>query len=81
MSYWDYRASQHLEVYDYSFYALIMAAMRKADTENYAWLRHAFPLTESELNDRYNLPGGRYESEQEVSQTPETPFNFTLGYD
>jgi len=41
------------------FYALIMAAMRGADTDNLDKLRAAFPEVYRELRERYNAPGGQ----------------------
>jgi 5-hydroxyisourate hydrolase-like protein (transthyretin family) len=43
MSLFDYHRSQQLAVKDEPFYALIMAALRKADTDNYYKLAMAFP--------------------------------------
>ena len=48
---------------DPPFYALIMAAMRKADTQNIAKLRSVFPEIWSELDERYWTPGGLIASE------------------
>lgn len=58
MSAYDYLASFEISKTDPPFYALIMAAMRRADTENLAQLRAAFPDTYTELEARYNAPGG-----------------------
>lgn len=58
MSLYDYQASRRISG-DVPFYALIMAAMRQADTANYAALRAAFPQIAAELDDRYNAPGGK----------------------
>lgn len=58
MSHFDYKVSQDIAARDYPFYALIMAAMRKADTQNAAKLRLVFPDTHDELHARYNSPGG-----------------------
>ena len=58
MSLYDYRESQEIDAKDFGFYALIMAAMRKADTDNTFLLRSAFPETFEELQARYNAPGG-----------------------
>jgi len=58
MSYYDYHVSLVIAANDYPFYALIMAAMRKADSGNAELLRVAFPDTFHELKLRYNLPGG-----------------------
>lgn len=51
-------ASRKLAAMDWPFYALIMAAMRKADTDNLERLRAAFPRVWSEFWDRYHAPGG-----------------------
>jgi hypothetical protein len=58
VSLFDYKTSQHLAMADYPFYALIMAAMRKADGENLAKLRAAWPKVWAELAARYQAPGG-----------------------
>ena len=57
MSLYDYRAAQEIVTADPPFYALIMAAMRKADTVNMAKLRAAFPDTYREVEARYNAAG------------------------
>jgi hypothetical protein len=49
MSLYDYRASQQLAASDPPFYALIMAAMWRADTDNLEKLRDAFPRVWREL--------------------------------
>lgn len=49
-----YRAAQKLEREDVPFYALIWAAMRKADTDNTEKLRRAWPEVWSYLSHRYN---------------------------
>lgn len=65
MSLFDYQAS--VEIVQHSgqsgFYALLMAAMRRADLENGRRLRAAFPEVWAELQARYNAPGGRIESD------------------
>lgn len=58
MSLFDYLASQKLEREDVPFYALIMAAMRKADSVNGWKLRAAWPELWTELEARYHAPGG-----------------------
>jgi hypothetical protein len=58
MSLYDYRESQEIDRAQYSFYALIMAAMRQADTENTEKLRMCWPDIYDELFQRYNAPGG-----------------------
>ena len=59
MSYYDYRRSEELANDERnSFYSLIMAAMRRADTGNELRLRAMFPDTWAELETRYHQPGG-----------------------
>jgi hypothetical protein len=58
MSMYDYQLSIEISAVDYPFYALIMAAMRQADSENALNLRMAFPGVAYELQARYNAPGG-----------------------
>jgi hypothetical protein len=58
VSHHDYNASKALAALDPPFYALVMAAMRGADTRNAEKLRRAFPETWDELQARYNAPGG-----------------------
>lgn len=53
-----YHVSIGISNNDYPFYALIMAAMRKADTENLGALSRAFPAISAELQRRYNAPLG-----------------------
>lgn len=66
MSLQAYEASRKLAVDDHPFYALIMAAMRKADTLNADRLRRAFPEVWDELQARYDAPGGRLEGDAPV---------------
>jgi len=56
MSYFDYQKSQ--EVANAPFYALIMAAMRNADTDNLEAMKAIWPNVWSELKARYNAPAG-----------------------
>ncbi|OBB21109.1 hypothetical protein A5761_03100 [Mycolicibacterium setense] len=58
MSLYDYRASQQIGAADPPFYSLIMAAIRKADTQSMARLRNAFPEVHAEFAARYDAPGG-----------------------
>ena len=58
MSLYDYKMSQKIAAEDYPFYALIMTAMRQADSDNIDLLKFAFPDVWHELKDRYNAPGG-----------------------
>jgi hypothetical protein len=64
MSHYDYIVSKTLSEYDAPFYALIMAAMRQADSTNAAKLRGAWPDVWDELQARYNAPGGVLDGEQ-----------------
>lgn len=64
MSHYDYAISKELAAADPPFYALIMAAMRGADTPNSRKLREAWPETWAELQARYNAPGGYLEGER-----------------
>ncbi len=58
MSHYDYEKSKEISVKDPPFASLIMAAIRKADTENSFKLKNAFPDIFSELQKRYWSPGG-----------------------
>ena len=58
MSLYDYEAGQQLMLADPPFYALIQAAMRKADTDNLEKLTWAWPDVWLELQARYHAPGG-----------------------
>ena len=65
MTYHDYKKSQEIAAEGYPFYALVMACMRQADTDNLEKLKDAFPGTHAELMERYNGPGGLTEKELE----------------
>lgn len=58
MSLYDYKASKAIAWEDWPFDAIIMAAYRKADDDNVVKLRSAWPELCSELDARYNAPGG-----------------------
>lgn len=64
MSLYDYKESLKIAKKDYGFYALIMAAMRKADSINIVLLQITFPEIYEELKRRYNAPGGILEEEE-----------------
>ena len=64
MSLYDYLASHEISAKSYPFYALIMAAMRQADTINLSLLQRAFPEVWADYKARYFAPGGRLENEQ-----------------
>jgi hypothetical protein len=64
MSKYDYHVSKKIAAQDYPFFAIIMAAARKADPRNLAALERAFPETVRELKDRYDAPGGILQRER-----------------
>lgn len=61
MSYHEYLESEKLN--RVTFYALIMAAMRKADSVNIYKLARAWPEVYKEFKERYNAPGGKLEGD------------------
>ncbi len=63
MSFFDYDVSKKIAAQDFPFYALIMAAMRQADTRNLEALTREFPFVAAELRKRYNAPGGYLEGD------------------
>ena len=70
MSLYDYQMSRELSVSDPPFAALIMAALRKADSDNAVALRIAFPDIHAELEARYNAPGGWLPGDSATAPTP-----------
>ena len=81
MSRHEYEASIRIVMEDYPFYALIMAAMRQADTSNFNALVVAFPGVHIELTGRYNAPGGFLPGEpmpEEFQKALEEVRSFTL---
>ena len=58
MSLFEYREGQKIAASDPSFYALIQAAMRRADSFNLERLRAIYPDVYAELQARYDAPGG-----------------------
>ena len=66
MTRYDYLVSQKLGANP--FYALIMAAMRQADTMNLAKLKDAWPLVWQELEQRYHARGGYLPYEKPADQ-------------
>ena len=69
MSRYDYQASKTLALADAPVYALVMAALRQADTGNSAALRSAFPGVWEELKARYYAPGGYLPGEWVAEET------------
>jgi hypothetical protein len=68
MSLHSYVISLALSRVDRPFSAYIMAAMRKADSDNLAKLRSVFPEVWDELDARYNAPLGFLPDEGEPNQ-------------
>jgi hypothetical protein len=64
----DYSVSRELERADHPFYGLVMAAMRRADTDNLAKLIYAWPEVYAELDARYNAPGARLPDDPQPAQ-------------
>lgn len=54
----DYEISKRISALDLPFAALIAAALRKADSDNFARLKQAFPELTNDFKSRYNAPGG-----------------------
>ncbi|GAH70365.1 unnamed protein product [marine sediment metagenome] len=65
MSRYDYMQSRKIWAKDRPFYAIIMAAMSRADTDNLALLVDAFPHVFTELRQRYTAPGGWLPEDEE----------------
>lgn len=63
MSLYSYYESKKIAKVDYNFDALIMAALRKADSFNTTKLRLAFPEIFEEFFKRYNSPAGVIDNE------------------
>lgn len=70
MSRHEYEESKRINQNGHSFYGLLMAAMRNADTSNLEKLRAAFPEVATELQARYDAPGGVLPSDP-VRPTPQ----------
>jgi len=64
-----YLESREIERRGFSFYSLIMGAMRQADSENLAKLRSVFPREWEELQARYHAPGGVLHGENVGSES------------
>lgn len=63
MSLYDYKKSKEIAAADYPFYALIMAAIRQADSVNLMKLQSMFPEVYDEFIKRFSSPGGVLPSE------------------
>lgn len=58
MSLHEYLYSQTLSRRDPPFYALLFSMLRKADTDNTAKIKAAWPEVYEEFTRRYHAPGG-----------------------
>ena len=58
LSHYDYKLSQKISAQGHSFYGLLAALFRGADTDNLERLDSAFPGFLEMLQQRYNAPGG-----------------------
>lgn len=67
MTLYDYDESKGIAQQGFQFYALIMAAMRQADTDNLTRLQAAFPEVWRELQARYNAPLGKLASDDDAT--------------
>lgn len=63
MSLYDWTKALELEKKDVPFYGLLMAAVLRADDLNLAKLNVMWPEICSEVQARYNAPGGKLEGE------------------
>jgi hypothetical protein len=63
MSFYEYEEGKVIAAKEPSFYALIQAAMRRADTNNLEMLKGCWPETWAELFARYHSPDGKLEGE------------------
>jgi len=62
-SLYDYLESQKIAAQGYTFYGLLGALVRKADTENLERIRKAFPGFVEMFVERYNAPGGKLDTD------------------
>jgi len=65
MSLDDYYDGLAINAKRFTFNGIIQAAMRKADTDNLLKLKDAWPEVWTELQVRYNAPGGILPGEYE----------------
>ena len=63
MSRYDYEESKRISALGFSFYGLLMALIRKADTDSLRRLRAAWPDVVEEFIARYDAPVGNLPSD------------------
>jgi hypothetical protein len=66
--------SVYIDLKQYPFYSLIMAAMRQADTDNVRKLQQEWPNVWAELEARYHAPGGLLDGEVGEERPPDSDF-------
>lgn len=71
MSLYEYELGREIAAKNTAFYALIQAAMRRADNANLEMLKGCWPDVWLELRERYNAPGGELQSESEGGKKDE----------
>ena len=64
---YDYLLSEAISAYRPSFYSLIAAAIRQADSDNLEKLANAWPDVVADFRLRYNAPGGTLPGETVTS--------------
>ncbi len=69
MSHYEYIESLRISANDPGFYALLMAAILKADSDNYRKLHNAWPELIEERQKRYDAPGGYLPGEEPRQET------------
>jgi hypothetical protein len=60
----DYELSKHISTRGYAWYAMLMALIRDADTDNLAKIEREWPDVVAEFRARYNAPGGLLEGDR-----------------
>lgn len=68
----DYEQSREIERHHFGFHALIAAALRQADSENFALLTAVFPEIARDLRARYNAPGGELPGDRPLAVVDNT---------
>lgn len=75
MSHYDYEIGKKIwaEYSDDEFYGIVQALMRFADSTNLSLLQAAWPEVWTELQERYNAPGGLLPGEEPEESSDEPP--------
>ena len=81
MSLHEYEASNRVN-HGFSFVSIIMAAMRRADSDDTYKLKTMWPEIWEELSARYNAPGGRLPGdERRKADRRRLSIDYEPGYD